>query len=479
MTAPPDPPKSDDITDAFGSLKELILKVPDEWLIRLFESHTGRPFVADLEANNVERHLNSLKQMASMGSEEAIRNLAEIAMNISGFLEGLFDVPDAVKANVSKEKYTHRADGSHLGTKKFYRLMSKSVRIIAIAPLRDLKEVLRRIDGKWQIPMRLPDARGMFIRRILRHVSIPDTTAFQKSPKVARINAAGLIEADLILGRILEYRSQHLALAAAQRVIASFESWPVIVNVHAKIPKNDIVEPLRKLGLGANSKFRLSEPKKGGSDIATFVNEVFLTLSEERVSQLGMEPNDRRRYQEVEDRLRIGSSSVSPRSPGGARRRLAELEHWNSRTHWRRKAALLPDPSPVSLTQWVEAGMAYLTSISSRKSYSGIVESGKIQRDQERWNLRWKYSNFGESLEPGPRMRISKEDARNNRDLVVEELQLLDHWERGVEHAFEEFEWPESVNNRVKNSSPKVFYRSARNVMREKLVEGFKRIFAQ
>jgi len=471
---------------AFGSLKKLINDSPEEWLIRLFEDHTGISFNPDLVAFQIDPHLNVLQQMAAIGSKEAMENLVEIGIGISKFLEDLAGKQsDRVQENVNANKFTHRDMDPNIACRDSYREMSKAVVLLLDASDEDLKKVVNSIDAMRPTPLRLPAATGMFTQRIRRRrrkqepvVSVDDCppTGSESDPslKADFASEAKMIEVDLLFNRLLEHRAQHLARETVRRVLAMSTSWPIVVPslAHDSNRTANIERRIQELGLGKEHGYNLGRNTPGQEGVRDITNRVFLILNRERTRALTMSQSHRAEYRAYEQGGMMTQPSGLEVDP--EKLRLRELQTLNSRTHWQRKASLLPEPAIAHLDQWVEAGMSYLTSLAAQESYNELIRNGQIVRECERQELlnrlEKKCGNCAERIEDAgcPACEALKLDADvQYRDWVQREIRLLEKWEKGVAQAFEHFNWDSYFSGRAADKTFK-------SVVREKLRNGFK-----
>ena len=108
MSSPTDNQKL--LVDAFNTIRKLINNWPEEWLHELFAKHTGVKFDPDFVAADILGQLSILEQMAALGSQDAVEDLAAIATWIALFLDHLAGHrSDSVQQNVDQDKLTHRA----------------------------------------------------------------------------------------------------------------------------------------------------------------------------------------------------------------------------------------------------------------------------------------------------------------------------------------------------------------------------------
>lgn len=427
---------------AFTTIKNLIYECPEEYLIELLKKKTGRDFIPDFVAADISGVLSSLEQMAALGNNDAVERLAAIANRIGGFLDHLAGRPDdKVQNNVEKGMHTRRVPEKNRSWKRDYHDLSKALRVLIKLPPEDLRIMNATLDEKCPTICLLPDAIGMFTpslhRHVLSHVGDESASASREPTQ----EEESLEELDLLLARLFEYRAKHLSRQAARQAIANAETWPIPVPALVDGRAERIEKRLREIKLGSGLGYDLSGTQLGRPrEIITSqktgqIYRIFLELNRERKAALKMSMAHRHEYEAQEKRQSQSAPSGETQEQRDTRR-LREFHEWDSRSHWIRKAALLPPPTIEHLDAWTDAVFSYNRAVTARGIYCGLKGKhlGRVILDRNTQSFRLHFGICKECMNPVAQAQCGVCEATRTdileriRNAEARELELFGSW---------------------------------------------------
>lgn len=123
------------LAEAVKNASSLIANCPSDWLQDLFTKHCGSLPFPDYQGLKIHSHLIELECTAALGSTDAVRNMVEVGLRISKFLDSstTLETPDG------SSKYSHCPEDYRILTSaELKRRLEKCYKDMSAAPLQDL-----------------------------------------------------------------------------------------------------------------------------------------------------------------------------------------------------------------------------------------------------------------------------------------------------------------------------------------------------
>lgn len=349
-----------------NELRKQIRSWPDDWLVEIYESHLGIFKNRAWLLQDAIESIAELEQMAILGKEDAVTDLASLAVRISRFLSDLVGRnDDAIQEMVTKGVCIHREISADDKKAEAYRLLIETQDGLMKLSDAEFLGAQNKLTNNFREAPLLQQAIGMFRPENLlrRDQSTQDTkvesTATDEHGPLDKAQTDRRWDIDYLLASMFERRVLGLSREAVRNVLARSDSWPIVSEIRtgagAKAMDLQVTSAVSVTG----RVNRLPPPKKGNAQARDWANSIFLVLEEERQRWTCLPTREKKKWKLMDQK---GSEFIRRMKEGGSECTIQELDQWSPSWIWRRKAALLPPPNSNDLDKWVDAGMAFLES---------------------------------------------------------------------------------------------------------------------